>query len=228
MRSIWILAVLLMLLPLSAHAHVDIFDFEDGQILHGDSLQANLDRLDGGLDDMLELVDFGDSLTARASAWYSLGYQGGFEGSPSAVDSLSTSVVADSPIGDAQNLFIENAQGTVQNIYYYMDVTLPYATSILDSIRYSVWTEATNNTDQIVVQVFEDSLVTGVVDDFESLPSLDAAAAYSSSARTKRIYGVGMDTDIVGGTVRFRLTLVFAAGSDSMFVGPIYYHLTNP
>jgi len=45
-----ILTLILFIIPSISHADVIIYDFEDGEILHGDSLQANLDRLDDGID----------------------------------------------------------------------------------------------------------------------------------------------------------------------------------
>lgn len=220
MKKLLTTAVMLMLLPLIAQAHVPIEDWDTGEILYADSLEANLNRLDGGLDDMLELVDFEDSLDVRLPDSYPLFWVDAFADSTATNDSLTITITNDSPIGDGQCIYIQNDAGVAETVTLIIDMMLQSATANLDSIRIPVWTETTDGTDYVTVSIFEDSLQSA----YKSVADTTVSTLDSGTARTAVTHSItGIN---VGDILRF--TFLIQTESDSMFIGVPKYYVTNP
>jgi hypothetical protein len=170
---------------------------------------------------MLELVDFADSLNVRLPDNASLLWTDAFADSTATNDSLTVTITNDSPIGDAQGIYIQNSQGVAETVTFIIDKLLHSDTAILDSIVVPLWTETTNDTDFLTISIYEDSTLST----FKAVADTTKATCHSAVARTAINHSI-TGINLVGGIIRFKFQVQTV--SDSMFVGSPRIYVTNP
>lgn len=163
-----------------------------------------------------------DTTNARKYTSFPLWWTQAYGDSIASNDTLTVHIVKDSPIGDAQGLFIQNDNGVAETIALYLDFVLPNAIGILDSIRIPVWTEAVSaDSDYVAFSVWDDSTATS----WKSKLTANATDSLSSTKRTAKTARI-TDINLTGGKIR--LKAIVKTVSDSAFVGTPIVYVRNP
>ncbi len=226
---IWLL-ICLLLPPIAGWAYVTLQSYNTGEVLTAAKLNANQNALNIGLDDLRAeyrdslkniLSAIGDSINARNRTIILLPLSEAAGDSFYPGDSLTVSISTDSPIGDAASLYVQSATSVIEKVKLFWDYELPNSLSSLDSVRFGVWTERTNGADFASLYVRDDSTR------YSYKAATDSTGkAYSSTARTLKVYSIAVNNTVVEG--RFRVELVLQlTNSDSMFVSPIELVVNN-
>ena len=173
-------------------------------------LNSSFTTLNTGLDDLQD--EIGDTANVRLPTTFPLYWTHAFGDSTASNDSLTIEISVDSPLGDTQCLYVKNDEGVVETVTLYLDGFLYNPIATLDSIVFSLWTEAISaDSDYVAISVWDDSTTTAWESHFKDV----ADDSLSATARTTVSTRIATPA-ITGG--RFRLKAIIKSISDSLFV----------
>lgn len=235
--------VAFVLIPSLLWGYVSLHTYTTGEILTATQLNADFGALNTGLDalqtemkDSVSAVRTGiadsmasatkqtainDSINARLHTTIPLMWTMAYGDSFVANDSLTVEISSDTPIGNAQSLYVRSAVGVPEKVKLIIDYLLPNNISKVDSIHTAIWTERTNGADFAAIYVYDDSTQYAYKVGCDSTGSM-----YSATARTTKAFSQAIAKSIVGGKLRIE-TIIQLNNSDSLCIAPLELIVTN-
>lgn len=233
MKKIIISLILVIILPIVSWGYVSgLKSWVNDEILTHTDLNSNFTDLNSGIDDAIaDIADslflrllktsFNDSINARFVDSYPLFWVNSFADSTAENDSLTIEITKKSLIGTKQALYVDNQAGESETVTIVLDGYLTSKMATLDSINFNLWTETTDDTDYVTVNVYQDSTTAY----FKGTAAATGATLHSSTARTTVLKSV-TDIDITGDT--FRIEFIIVSESDTLYIGEVEVFVTNP